>query len=97
MYVWKEHTDARNSKKCVSFWRKLQILMPNIVYFASQFRGSFGGWWHKVRARGAKRGIIFNTGILLIINMITSSLSNLNMTNVFSFSVFQLIKVVCDS
>ena len=33
MYVWKEHADARNSKKCVSFWRKLQILMPNIVYF----------------------------------------------------------------
>ena len=27
----------QNSKKCVSFWRKLQILMPNIVYFASQF------------------------------------------------------------
>ena len=37
VYVWKEHADARNSKKCVSFWRKLQILMPNIVYFYFKF------------------------------------------------------------
>ena len=45
----------------------------------------------------AKEGDDLNIGILLIINMIILINVFLNMTNVFSFSVFQLIKVVCDS
>ena len=48
----------KNSKKCVSFWRKMQILLLRRVYFLLQIYGSFGDWWHKVRARGARGRII---------------------------------------
>ena len=60
----------QNCEKTLFFSENLQILVLRRVYFYFNFMGVLGGWWHKVRARGSKRGIILNMDILLSINIV---------------------------